>query len=109
MQLRSVLAAVLLAGCYGGFDANSDEVDSIELVVAYAPGEGRAMEPIGAQAITRNRSGNVVYGAPVQWSVERGDLRIEAGGRDPRGLEYALITDECVPPRAGSATGLPLC
>ncbi len=78
----------------------ADEVDSIELIVGYVADQenDELRTPLAVRAVTRNAKGEVVYGAPVEWSVKRGELAIEPGGSNLPGLDYASISDSCLSP-----------
>ncbi|MCY1058792.1 hypothetical protein [Nannocystis sp. SCPEA4] len=70
----------------------AEEAASIEVVAGYfgdAPG--------AARAIVRDGEGQVIYGAPVEWSLVEGELALAPleGGAPP---EYTVIEDACVPP-----------
>lgn len=75
---------------------------SLEIVVAYDPGTepSRWAAPQGARAIVRDAEGQVIYGAPVEWTLVEGHLVAApwADSEVPSAPEYLAIEDSCVPP-----------
>jgi hypothetical protein len=85
-----------------------DTVASLEVVAAYAP-TGTHGVPLAARAVARDASGDLVWGAPISWSIEGEGLALEreAGGVgvDHVPTDYANIGVEEVAQTAGSHRG----
>ncbi|MEQ1564556.1 MAG: MYXO-CTERM sorting domain-containing protein [Myxococcota bacterium] len=86
------------------------EVDSMELVLAYyrdpfdlqGPLLTPALKPAGARAVVRDGSGDLLFGAPVQWYVTQGPLAKLTHGLP--GQDYIALLDACSPPAAGEGS-----
>jgi hypothetical protein len=79
-----------------------DEVVSLEVFPVYLP-EGYLREPIGARAVARDADGNLLWGAPVRWSLDEGDLAYGTLDQLLPGPDYVLLDDDCLPPEQGGA------
>lgn len=79
---------------------SSAEAASLEVVVGYyEPWLGARPVPVGARAVVRDAQRRLLWGAPVQWSLDEGLLAVgrfeEAALPSP---DYLLLSDVCVPP-----------
>jgi MYXO-CTERM domain-containing protein len=65
-----------------------------------APLLGRLTWPLGARAVGRDDAGDVVFGLPIAWSVEAGNI---AYWPEETRLDRIVLADDCIPPeeRAG--------
>ena len=88
-----------------------DTLASVELVTAFnTQGDdeetGIALSyPEGARAIFRDTEERPVYGVPVEWTVSNGTLSVYPGpfneylgGYMLPGADYAILSDNCLPP-----------
>lgn len=80
------------------------ELSSVEVVAAYGEAEDGTV-PVGARAVVRDRGGAFVLGAPVTWSVRRGDLAVVPGAGLPS-QDYATLADGCRAPGDAAAATL---
>jgi hypothetical protein len=80
-----------------------DDVDSLEVVVGYAPPESSLPDaPAGARAILRDKDGDPIYGARVHWEVIEGFLGLGRTGSidgepDPEvaDCDYIALAGDC--------------
>lgn len=75
-----------------------DAVRSLEVVVAYAVDPNVDTVPFAARAVARDASGNLVWGAPVTWSLDEGLLALGGLPIELPGPDYVVVADACTPP-----------
>lgn len=76
------------------------QATTLELVAAYFTDEIGATRPLGARAVLHDLAGNLVYGAPIEWSVTNGALAVSPGDSLPS-EDYASLSDDCMRPEEG--------
>jgi MYXO-CTERM domain-containing protein len=75
------------------------EAASLEVVPTFLEQFDGSLTPTGARAVVRDATGELMFGAPVEWSLDEGLLAV---GRGPEvglpGADYVVLLDACVPP-----------
>jgi hypothetical protein len=84
-------------------DVDRTDARSLQVVVAYwTDPAGMGSTPIAARAVVRDGDGNLIYGAPVRWSLNAGRLSLhDAVTSGLPGPDYLRIADACEPQRIG--------
>jgi hypothetical protein len=96
-------APITLGASIDGYDwplvdvapADPTGAASVEVVVAYSGFDGT---PAGARAVVRDGRGGLIFGAPVQWWLDDGQLALDRTSFPLPGDDYVAVLDQCVPP-----------
>jgi hypothetical protein len=76
------------------------EAASLQIFPVYER-SGSYRKPVGARAVVKDAADNLLWGAPVRWWLDEGELAYgELGERMP-GPDYVLLLDDCRPPDEG--------
>lgn len=75
---------------------------SLDLVAAFTVGEGGSA-PFGARAVARDAEGNLVYGAPITWTMQ-GGAAIDADSNLVPGGDYVVFEVPCAEAVGGTLT-----
>ncbi|MEZ4239596.1 MAG: hypothetical protein R3F59_26255 [Myxococcota bacterium] len=73
-----------------------DDAASLQVVVGYFEASDGDLLPAGARAIVRDDAGDLVWGAPVVWSLDAGLLALDGSGMP--GADYVQLSGACVDP-----------
>jgi MYXO-CTERM domain-containing protein len=71
---------------------------SIQVVVAYLADANGVLAPAGARAIVRDGTGRLIWGMPVDWTLDDGVLAVGDPYVALPGPDYVTLLDRCVPP-----------
>jgi hypothetical protein len=76
-----------------------DAPASMQVVVGYYRDPLTAkITPVGARAIVRDAEGRLVWGTPVRWTLDKGELAVGDPWIVLPGQDYVSLLDECLPP-----------
>ncbi len=95
-----------VAGQLVGVDV--DDITELELVIGigdWDESDGERLAPVGGRAVARDAAREVVFGPPVTWHLDEGDVVVESfATEEGYQADYAWILDVCDPPSESYGT-----